>query len=325
MPFIDVHAHLIGTGPGTRETVDYPGAVKAALAWMDRLNIVRTIVMPMPFGPSEGRRAFDIEAFAEALHAAPGRFAMMGGGGSLNITIHESQGANRMAADAEKRLRDRAERIIALGAVGFGEMSCEHLSFNSNHPYNAAPPDHPLFLLLADIAAGKNLPIDIHMEAVPADMAMPQAMRERSPNNPPTLRANIEAFRRLLAHNRRARIVWAHAGMDSTGFRTPALCRALLGENANLSMHLQVSRLIQSVNHPLDEAGKLRAEWHTLLTDFPDRFMIGSDAFYFTARVNRFLPPPTPDPRILLNQLESALARRVAFENAERVYNLPPI
>ena len=32
---------------------------------------------------------------------------------------------------------------------------------------------------------------------------------------------DVAAFERLLAHNRNARFVWAHAGTDSLGTRTP--------------------------------------------------------------------------------------------------------
>ena len=54
-----------------------------------------------------------------------------------------------------------------MGAAGFGEMAAEH--FSGGTPYQFAPPDHPLFLLLADIAARHDVPIDQHMNAVPRD------------------------------------------------------------------------------------------------------------------------------------------------------------
>ena len=38
------------------------------------------------------------------------------------------------------------------------------------------PPDHPLYLLLADIAAQHGVPIDLHMEAVPADDAFARGL-----------------------------------------------------------------------------------------------------------------------------------------------------
>jgi len=55
----------------------------------------------------------------------------------------------------------------------------------------------------------------------------------RAPN-PASLHENITAFRRLLDHNPRARIVWVHAGWDLTGERTVALMRSLLEAHRNL-------------------------------------------------------------------------------------------
>ena len=72
-------------------------------------------------------------------------------------------------------------------------------------------------LRLAEIAAQLGVPIDLHMEAVRADMPAPPRFLERSPNNPPTLKANIDRFRALLASNRKASIIWSHSGWDNTG------------------------------------------------------------------------------------------------------------
>ena len=65
------------------------------------------------------------------------------------------------------------------------------------------------------------------MGPVPSDVATPAHLQ--AGQNPPLLRANIEGFERLLAHNRKTKIVWAHAGSDPLGHFTPALVRALLG------------------------------------------------------------------------------------------------
>ena len=176
----------------------------------------------------------------------------------------------------EKKFKERAEAILAAGAVGFGEMAAEH--FPSSTPYEFAPPDHPLFLLLADIAAQHDVPICIHMEAVPQDMDLPAPLK--SPPNPPRLHANIAAFERLLAHNPRAKIVWAHLGWDTTGYRTPELTRRLLEAHPNLFMEIKLDPLDTELkNSPLSNgaSGTIKPEWLKLFTDFQDRFVIGSD------------------------------------------------
>ncbi len=106
-------------------------------------------------------------------------------------------------------------------------MSTEHFSLPQSpvKDYEYAPADHPLMLLLADIAAGHNVPIDLHMEAVPQDMTSPENLKAP---NPPRLHGNFAPLERLLSHNPRANLIWAHAGQDNTGYRTPELMRALL-------------------------------------------------------------------------------------------------
>jgi len=204
--------------------------------------------------------------------------------------------------------------------VGFGEMAAEH--FPSSTPYETAPPDHPLFLLLADIAAQHGVPICIHMEAVPQDMDLPAPLK--SPPNPPRLHANIAAFERLLAHNPRAKIVWAHLGWDTTGYRTPELTRRLLEVHPNLFMEIKLDPLDTEKNSPLTNgaSGTIKSEWLKLFADFQDRFVIGSDQHY---------DPPATVPlargqqnALLTDQLPTDLKRKIGMENALRIYGVHP-
>ncbi len=50
-------------------------------------------------------------------------------------------------------------------------MTAERLCLGKNHR-QSAPPDHPLFTLLADIAAKNDLPIDIHREEIDKDSGL---------------------------------------------------------------------------------------------------------------------------------------------------------
>jgi predicted TIM-barrel fold metal-dependent hydrolase len=191
-------------------------------------------------------------------------------------------------------------------------MAAEH--FAGGTPYQSAPPDHPLFLLLADIAAQYDVPINLHMEAVTRAMPLPQNLK--SSPNPPQLHENIFAFERLLAHNPRAKIIWAHLGSDGTGDRTPDLCRRLLREHSNLYMEIKLDPKAQGKNFLMAD-GKLKPEWLKLFEDFPDRFIIGSDQHY---------PEPDGPQRwqqvvLLLNQLPAGLRRSIGAENVAHIYN----
>lgn len=233
IPWVDVHVHLLSR---TGAENDFAGAAQAAMVAMDS-GQVQSVVMPMP-QITGGRPPFDWRDFIDALKKYPGRFAFLGGGGTLNPIIMDN--APRATIDERTRaaFTRSAEEIIAAGAAGFGEMAAHHLSAMSGHPHESAPADHPLFLLLADIAARHDAVIDLHLDLVVNAMSPPPQFQ--SPLNPPTLAPNLAGLERLLAHNRAAKIVWAHAGSDPLGTMTPALCRALLARHPNLYMSLRM-------------------------------------------------------------------------------------
>lgn len=72
-----------------------------------------------------------------------------------------------------------------------------HYSFSQKHIFTQVSADHPLFLLLGDIAARADMPIDVHMEAAPQDQPTPQQLIRRSRRNPEITRATIPGFERL--------------------------------------------------------------------------------------------------------------------------------
>jgi len=307
-PYIDVHAHL--------DPHDASGSLQAAVKAMRAENAARIIFLPSP-DVANGPERYDSEILVAAEKKFPGKFAFLGGGGTLNAIIQEAVHTVDVGPEVQRKFKERAEEIVRQGASGFGEMAAEH--FPSSTPYQYAPPDHPLFLLLADIAAEHNLPIDLHMDAVPTDMAVPSDLK--SPPNPPRLHANIAAFERLLAHNPRAKIVWAHAGWDNTGYRTAELCRTLLKAHPNLYMEIKVDPLAIGKNSPLvgGASGAIKPEWLALFRDFPDRFVMGTDQHY---------PEPKQGPQrwqadiLLFNQLPAALREKIGVSNPIRIYSL---
>jgi hypothetical protein len=112
----------------------------------------------------------------------------------------------------------------------------------------------------------------------------------------------------LLAHNAKARIIWAH-----TGFSTPAeRVRELLESNLALMGELSYRSGVTGRD------GKLSAEWSALFARHSDRFLLGSDTWinerwfgYDTIMQNY---------RAWLAQLPADQARRIAHGNAERLF-----
>jgi predicted TIM-barrel fold metal-dependent hydrolase len=300
-PFVDVHAHL--------DPVDVEHSIQDALQAMHGENAAKVVFMPPPFTADDPAR-YDAGLILPQLTGHAGKLAVLGGGGTLNAMIHESVRSGDAGPEIRRRFRQQAEELLREGAAGFGEMAAEHLQGAT--PYQSAPPDHSLFLLLADIAAEHGVPIDLHMEAV-----------SRTPPNPPQLRANIAAFERLLAHNPSARIIWAHAGSDNTGDRTPQLCRRLLAAHPNLYMELKIDPANPGKNSPLANGagGPIKPDWLKLFEDFSGRFVVGTDQHY---------PQPPVGPQrwqtvvLLLNQLPPELRQKIGMENATKLYSAGP-
>src|SRR5713101_8266138 len=307
-PYIDGHVHI--------DQHDPEGAVQLLLRAMDGLNGAKAFIQTEPYGPDNPAR-WDAEMIPPAVKKHPDKLIVLGGGGTLNPMILESWRTHDSGPEVKRKFRERAEELLREGVSGFGELSTEHLSLPQSpvKDYEYAPADSPLMLLLADIAAEHNVPIDLHMEALPQTIPTPA---EYGPPNPPELHGNIAPFERLLAHNPRAKIIWAHAGSDNIGYRTPELSRRLLKAHANLYMEIKFDPGFPGKDPPIVD-GKLKPEWLKLFSDFPDKFIVGSD--------QHFDPPATaPLARaqqnaLLLNQLPLDLRKKIATENALRIYS----
>jgi hypothetical protein len=317
--FIDTHVHLEHLG----DLSNFPASADEALKEMESKGISLSILMPPPQSP-RNKMIYDYEAFQPYVKAHPDKFLLMGGGGSLNPMI-QSTSADSVSDSDKARFRAKAEEILAAGAIGFGEIAIVHFSLpqmGDAHPYEEVPADHPLLLLLADIAAEKDVPIDIHFDASPEERPLPPPL---SPSrNPATLKENISAFERLLDHNPKAKIFWAHAGSDPGKTRTPDLCRRLLAAHPNLYMSFRTGKGLPFPAAAISPTGKLKDPWLKLIQDFPDRFTIGSDQFYPPFQGGRrTFAEGLETLRELVDALPPDIAKKVAYENAKRIYKLP--
>ena len=296
--------------PARRPRDRDPGEPRRLLATFD---IDHAVVAPPPLlFDSPGRLSLD-DLKSETSREP--RLSFVAGGESLNPILQATPAA-RASPGLVNQFEGQAGRIARAGAAGFGELAVEHFSSNRGaHPYESSPADHPLLLGLADIAARERMPLEIHMEAVPEDMAFPD-IPIRGGRNPERLRANIPAFETLLAHNRDACIVWLHAGWDLAGERTIELMRRLLEAHPNLVMSIKIDPRAPRRNAPLTEDGEIKPTWLSMLRAYPDRFFIGSDQF-----VDDPLDRLTAA-RAFVDALPGDLAPQVARDNARRLYRL---
>ena len=326
LSIIDVHAHLMG-GPRSRPST---GSVDAALDQMNRFGIRKAIVMSPPRGALIASN-FDYADFIDAIRRHPRRFAFLGGGGTLNPMLHGHGDPSTVTPETKEKFRRTALAILAAGAAGFGEMSSLHLSLLPTHRYNFVPADHPLFLLLADIAAEYDVPIDLHMDAL--DIAKPPPARLAGNQNPPILPATLAALTRLLVHNRKAKIVWAHGGSDPLGEMTANLVGGMMDRHANLYMSLRPVPPPAPQWNKLFSPRQIDPQWAKVIARHADRFMIGTDSFFLPAGNQGAGPAATFAQRneyrlraanVFLGLLPPARARKLASENAARIYKLSP-
>ena len=300
-PFFDMHAHPVVNLRGQA----MPPAASLVSA-MDARGIQRTVLSPPPttrdgahagtYGPAE---------LAALVGQAPGRLAFAGGGDTLNPLLQRTPAA-AVSAELLDVFRQTAREIAAAGAVAFAELGAEVLpagkGMPGGHDHQTTPADHPMLLALADVAAEFAMPIALHMEAITSGLGQPE---------------NLSAMERLLAHNRKTRIVWLHAGWDRTGERSVELMQPLLQRNPNLFMTIKSDRLGDPANSPLGGTGRLQPDWLAMLQAFPDRFVIGSDQFY-----DRDLDRIDATRRIV-DAMPTDLAHQIGLVNPARVYRLP--
>jgi len=315
-----------GGPPGQSGPVkDYETAADNLVAMMDRLGVAKAVVMPPPQSPGQAG-GYTCHDLLGAIRKHPDRLTLAAGGGELSpiITqIEPSAVTPAVRADFERK----ALEMIRDGAKAFGEMAALHFSFSEGHIFKQIPADHPLFLLLADIAARENVPIDLHMEVVPVDQLLPQSLARIRSNNPPNIEATIPPFERLLAHNRNARIVWQHIGWDNTGHMTIDLLRRLLDAHPNLYLAL---KFVKKAREPWQRGNKFAGEdlrilpeWVSLMSDYPDRFMVGADEFVgIPDKTPTKGPPSFEDTWSIIRQLPPGLQAKVGRDNAARVYRL---
>jgi hypothetical protein len=294
---------------------------------MDRLGIRRAIILPPPQIIS--KNWYDYPAFAQALREYPNRFSFLGGGGKLNTELHKYSDPSSVTEDVKETFADQAQQIIKDGALGFGEIAALHISATPGHPYEFVPADHPLLRVLADVAGKLNVPIDLHMDATENEMPVPPRFKDG--DNPPTLPSTIDALRRLLKHNPKAKVVWAHGGSDPLGSMTPALVGKLLDEHLNLYVSLRVVGGRAPMLNKLLDFGDIVTEWVVVLKRHPDRFVIGSDSFFASPNLRgsgpgiRFGKRNVPKLRAtkhFLSLLPPNVARKIARDNAVRIYGL---
>ncbi len=111
------------------------------------------------------------------------------------------------------------------------------------------------------------------------------------------------------------RLIWAHTGIGGASVER---VRGLLAQYPALMGELSYR---PGLTCEVQGQTRLCPEWRTLLLEYPDRFLLGSDTWinprwqYYEAQMQEY--------RRWLGDLPPAVARKVAWENGARFFGLP--
>jgi len=305
LPIIDAHGHLNRDMSAAR-----------LISEMDNAGVKAMVLMARYYTGRHGGDGRDEQALAYA-EKHPGRFIPFIAGqrnGLGNRSRSVWQGTHPSVEYFFEEMTAKAE---SRKYYGMGEYIMYH------HVYQLptigqtggdrdvdVPVDSSLMRTLADIGATHNLPLLIHLEGEPEKLA---------------------AMTRLLEKRPDTKIIWAH----SCGRISAEDIRKMLTRFPNLICGLggmmavgknygsYWPRRTKWIHLIEDGSGRLKPQMRQLYEDFPDRFLIGTDAAHtpalrqYQARVERF--------RELLSQLTPATARRLAYQNAQDLFRLKPV
>lgn len=181
---------------------------------------------------------------------------------------------------------------------GIGEVF-GHRDDLTNLTYGeTARANHPALDSVYDLAAQKNLPVNLHNNAT-----------SRNRLDRPIY---VHEVQEALSRHPKTVIIWAHAGLsrmlDLDQKAYTGLLREMLAKYDNLYVDLS---WIVFENYVQDKNSGIRQEWLSLVSDFSDRFMIGSDNIGHFATYNQNIVKYYS----LLDALSPDKARKVAMTN----------
>jgi len=122
-------------------------------------------------------------------------------------------------------------------------------------------------------------------------------------------RSDPNAIRQMYALAPTVKILWAHAGIDVR----PETLDTFLYQYPNLFVDL-------SLRVDVAPDGKLAPEWRRLLLRYPDKFLVGSGT-YNSHYWYRFRELHEQN-RSWLNQLPSATAKQIAYQNGLKLFRI---
>jgi len=313
LPLFDAHTHL-----------NHDMTAEMLIKWMDQAGVKRMALMPRYYG--DDGKGTDEQA-AGYVRRYPERFIAFIAGQRSGLwrpsawttedapDIRGEEGwllisGHRFLTEAESKLRSGKYS-------GLGEFIIHHYGYNRLVPTTdqsvsgdlELPVDTPLMFKIVDLAARYDMPVVIHAEAEPQTR---------------------EQMRRLLDRSPKTRIIWEH----NCGRESAVQIADFLKTYPNLTCGLgqmavpMINPYGYGTGWPAGRSkhitvvqyndGRINRKMRALFEAFPDRFIIGTDIAHpfqysrYGDMIDAF--------RRLLSQLKPETARKIGYENAERLF-----
>jgi hypothetical protein len=193
----------------------------------------------------------------------------------------------RNRADYTGWFKDESIHSMVLAELAAGTASGPYRGLGEFHLYDSASANGAVARVLMQLAQERQLAVLAHVDDDAIDL--------------------------LMAHAPSMLLIWAHSGI---GGASVARVSELLRKHPTLMGELSYRPGLTGPD------GRLSAEWKALLTEHPTRFMIGSDT-WVNARWQSY-EELMAQARRWLGDLDTATARRIAWENGAALFGLPP-
>jgi hypothetical protein len=184
--------------------------------------------------------------------------------------------------------KDESIYAMVQRELASGTASGPYRGIGEFHLYESSNANGVVAKKLMQLAAEKNLAVLAHVDDVAIDL--------------------------LMAHAPSARIIWAHTGISGV---PPARVKALLAQYPKLIGELSYRPGITCTDTP---GQRLCPEWRELFTQYPTRFVLGSDTWvnqrwqYYGDTMNSY--------RAWLGELPQAVAQQIAWGNGAQLFGL---
>lgn len=201
----------------------------------------------------------------------------------------DDAGVERIRAGTEKALKSGLYR-------GVGEIT----AYRGGRSPSSIAPDSKLIRAILELAGNSGVPVNIHCDTT-----------------------GVDAMDRLLRAYPKNVVIWAHAG----SYLSPPVITDFLRKHPNLYFDLSAKHppftSRRSYFEPILILDVISGNWGDLFESHPDRFLVGFDfgtldistPFNAAQEAGEFF-------RTMLMQLTPGTARKIAYENAERLYKL---